>query len=168
MYRLIVTVCVGCSLAALFVVSGYMFAVVSFQEEVWVDCRSGARKTTCTLFPFTLSRDQERDGFRFFFGCSPDETADWDCVACRHFFPELDPSVTSEGDVLLFAEGRLMLSLLWTPEVRREADKLSKGFYDALDKGGATAANDYAQRLFDERFRKAKWKAGKSGFIEFE
>jgi hypothetical protein len=164
----IVKACVGCFLATLFVVIGYMVAVLSFRQEFWVDCRSGARKTTCTLFPFSLSEDEERDAFRVFFGYSPDETANWDCVACRHFLPALDPAASSDGDVLLAAEGYLMLSLLWTPGVRQEADKLSKAFYDALRAGGATAAESYAERLYDERFRKRKWKFGKSGFIEFE
>ena len=138
----------ACTLAVLFMISGYMLAVMSFREEVWVDYRSGARRTSCTLFPFSICQDHSNDSFLVLFGSSADENAEWGRVRCRHLVRWLDQEAITEGEEMVRGENYLVRSLLYKPAVRDEADTMSKRFYNELRTSGVSAAQEYAHGLY--------------------
>jgi len=151
MRRVTLRVCVGCLLATVFVIVGYMLAVLSFREEAWVDYRSGTRKTTCTLYPFLLLQEDPDDGFRVLFGCSPDENAEWGRIECRHFVRTLDQEAITKAEEMVRGENYLVRSLLYNPVVHDESEIMSKRFYKELREGGVSAAEEYAHGLYWKR-----------------
>ncbi|MHB9049724.1 MAG: hypothetical protein ACYC35_27720, partial [Pirellulales bacterium] len=108
-----------CLVGGVLFVAGYLTAVVSFRREVWVDYRSGARKTTSTLFPFSISETESNDAFWVLFGRpnEDDSRASWAFVADERFvYPERlfvrrYPHYQSEDFVQ--AENKLVGSILW-------------------------------------------------------
>ena len=144
-----------CATAILLVLVGYMLAVLSFRQEVWIDYHSGARKTTCTLFPFSLATDHSRDAFWVLFGThsdDDDESADWQRLESQRFI-ELNALlmerrwIHTEAQDFAGAESRLIAHLMHQDTARRERDKLSNGFYTALHRGGVSAAMRYVDKL---------------------
>ena len=145
-----------CLIGGFLVFIGYMLAVVSFRQEVWVDFHSGTRKTTCTLFPFLMSKDQSNDAFWMLFGCHGDDAAEWGIVD-RKYFVDFTNGVllrkvwqSSEGGGLVQAENYLVLSLLGKGYNTEERQKMSKQFYASLRDHGEPGAWRFADELYME------------------
>jgi hypothetical protein len=171
MRRLLATHLVGYSVVAvLFLVLGHMLAATSLRQEVWVDYHSGARKTTCSLYPFAISTELRSDAFWTVFGRSPDQDVDWVKIDCRHLIPSLDQEAISEGEALVRAENQFVVVLLRDEAVSGRVAVLSDGFYDALRSHGVDGVSHYAKRLFfppelhgtEEGTSKAPIKTGKA------
>lgn len=148
-----------CTLSVLLVLFGYMLAVVSFRQDIWIDYRSGARKTTCTLFPFSLSTDHATNAFWVLFGRTGDDRADWRWVESHYF---VDPNVflmrkvetITEAGTLVSAESRLVRYWLRQETDAQDRDKLSDSFYSGLRSGDVTAAIVYVDRLESDQLKK--------------
>jgi hypothetical protein len=143
-----------CLAGAVIFVAGYLTAVVSFRRKVWVDYRSGARKTTCTVFPYSLSDEESMDAFWVLFGRldADDPDASWHLVAEERFvYPErlFERRYTHYGgEQLVRAENHLVGSILWDEHDAQYRAHLSREFYTALRDHGVNGAAEYAEGLY--------------------
>lgn len=151
MSRCVVRWSVRIAFAGVFVIVGYFLAVVSLRQELLVDRHSGARKSVCTLFPFSMSQECPTHSFQVLLGRSPGDNAEWIPVGSRHLAPWLDQEAITEGEVLVRAENHMLWSLAYTRVVRDEAERVSKEYCAALRNQGVDAAADYAERLYKQR-----------------
>jgi hypothetical protein len=140
------------SAAAIFL-AGYLVAVLSFREEGWVDVRSGARRVTCTLYPFSLATDQSDDAFRVLFGRGPDPEADWSRVSCQHFLRAMDPQESTYGQIVGMAEYEPVAMLAAACAAERRG--LGRQFYSAL----AGGTNEF-WRYYEDAHRRRLQPAG--------
>jgi hypothetical protein len=144
-----------CLIGTFLVLTGYMLAIISFRQEVWVDFHSGARKTTWTLFPFSVSKDNTNDAFWMLFGRSEDGRADWGIVERKHFVDITNTILmrkvgsNTAGGGLVVTENTLVLSLLLREGCNKEQRlRMSDQFYTALREHGEVGASEYVESLY--------------------
>jgi hypothetical protein len=151
MNRTVPSIFLRFSLAGGLVLLGYAVAVLSFRQETWIDYHSGAIRMTYRLFPLSLSADDNTNAFRILFGRSPSNKTEWGIVCRRSLISWLDRDMLTEGEGLLRAEHRLVMSLLLKRIDCAEREEISREFYSALSNGGLPAAEEYASRMYMEQ-----------------
>ncbi len=131
---------------------GYLLAVVSFRQDEWIEYHSGARKTTCTLFPLSLSSDCGRSAFQALFDMDVDDDAEWRVLYSRYFIhPDTlllrEVSRITESEMVAGAHSRLVGYVLRHESDAQERRRLFGGFRHTLREHGVSAARRYVDEL---------------------
>lgn len=130
---------------------GYVVAILSFKEEIWVDSASGEIKTAYSIFPYSNERINSSNAFRVFFGRSGDPK-DWQLVEERRLF-SFRESIT-KGYLLVRAENDLVYVYRQSVQDDPLRKKLKTEFYHRLREKGLNSALEYGTNLRAEDLNK--------------
>ncbi len=139
---------------------GYVLAVLSFRQDEWIEYHSGARKTTCRLYPFSVSSDGGYSAFQWTFKTHPDENAEWHLLESQYFIhPDTlllrEVTTTRAGNVMAGTHASLVRYALRRDLSMPERRALAEEFSRELRERGTLGAFEYAEELRSRELREA-------------